>query len=285
MGKMMKKMMGDMKGSMTMMSLRPSKLKEIMGCEKKADKAKIIGFAALMAAVAGYYQSMFDHVIYRSGQWQRKAYAGEVIFIPFYDKYADDRLWFTKNDLDVLNDVDFKDLVYLQNDWHDEIFQRAEGETFEAMNANHDHRDNTSIFTQKQRFNEWLNYRDNKEKVCQEGGEIECDNRDYENWEKLHRDVIWYDTAPCVFGPFIGQINYVAYGKSYNTDTRWFEETDGAPNRKKYDENGNPDDESREGWDMNLRVADGGIRWNNDWIYKDFVDIAVEVSDDCDVDC
>ena len=36
---------------------------------------------------------------------------------------------------------------------------------------------------------------------------------------------------------------------------------------------------------MNLRVADGGIKWNNDWIYKDFVDIAVEVSDDCDVDC
>jgi len=54
---------------MKMLSLKPSSLKDNVANEGKQHKAKIICFAALMAATSAYYQSYFENVVYRSGQW------------------------------------------------------------------------------------------------------------------------------------------------------------------------------------------------------------------------
>lgn len=38
-------------------------------------------------------------------------------------------------------------------------------------------------------------------------GIITRDATSYDQWEKMHDGVIWYDTAACLTGNFIGQIN------------------------------------------------------------------------------
>lgn len=92
---------------------RPKDLRENVEQEGNVHKAKIICFSLAMGLVAAGYQTYYDGLQYRSAQYQGKAYAGEVAFMD-YDEYGIiNNLWKLKNDLDVLEDKDFKDLVYL----------------------------------------------------------------------------------------------------------------------------------------------------------------------------
>ena len=112
-------MMDKMKGMMNL-TLKPSGIKSNVESETMQGKAKIICFAALMGGIATSYQRLFDNVIYRSGQWQRSALAGDVPFVDYQDKLAakentSGSQWYNKNDLDVLKSSDFKELFYLEN--------------------------------------------------------------------------------------------------------------------------------------------------------------------------
>ena len=92
---------------------RPKDLKENVEQEGKVHKAKIICFSVAMGLVAAGYQTYYDGLQYRSAQYQGKAYAGEVAFLNYEDYDSGAKLWKLKNDLDVIEDKDFKDLVYL----------------------------------------------------------------------------------------------------------------------------------------------------------------------------
>ena len=94
---------------------RPKDLKENVEQEGNVHKAKIICFSVAMGLVAAGYQSYYDNLTYRSTQFQGKAYAGQKAFLDYTDYDSGAMLWKLKNDMDVLEDKDFKDLVYLGN--------------------------------------------------------------------------------------------------------------------------------------------------------------------------
>jgi len=72
-------------------SLKPRVLKAAIDNEPWTHKARIVGFSILMASVATYYQYYFDMLVYRSGQFQNAALAGETGF-DFMD-YKDNAWW------------------------------------------------------------------------------------------------------------------------------------------------------------------------------------------------
>lgn len=66
----------------------------------------------------------------------------------------------------------------------------------------------------------------------------------------MHKDVIWFDTVPCVTGPFIGDINKVSYrpeGKSSWDKTIG----DESEIRDNYDDKGEKDGNARD-WKVSL---------------------------------
>ena len=65
--------------------LKPKELKTNVERESKAHKAKIICFSVAMGLIAGSYQGYFDNLVYRSGQLQAKAMAGELSFATYSD--------------------------------------------------------------------------------------------------------------------------------------------------------------------------------------------------------
>ena len=214
--------------------------------------------------------------------------AGIEQFWDYQDKYSSTvfNLWDSKNQLDILKSTDFNDRVAQYFDWKNEIVIPDLTTNFnQAMNANDDHQDNTGFFTQTQRYNAWNDYQQNELVVCAAGGEIACDNRFYDNWQELHEDIIFYDTVPCMRGPFIGQANAVRYDNKDLSYTGFYTNTDTNPLRRQYDANGVLQGNTREGWDMDLRVASGQIRLNNDDLYKDYLEDWVDLIDDCDIDC
>ena len=102
-----------MKNFFKRFAFRPRELKDNVEKEDKVHKAKIICFSVAMGLVAAGYQTYYDGLQYRSAQYQGKAYAGEVAFLNYEDYDSGAKLWKLKNDLDVIEDKDFKDLVYL----------------------------------------------------------------------------------------------------------------------------------------------------------------------------
>ena len=79
-----------MKMMMSKFSLKPRELK--MACENEpwSHKARIVGFSVLMATIANYYQYYFNMLVYRSGQYQKAALAGDLQFRDYvnHGKYS-----------------------------------------------------------------------------------------------------------------------------------------------------------------------------------------------------
>ena len=99
-----------------------------------------------MAGIGTTYQAYFNDLVYRSGIYQKRALAGQETFTNFVDGENPLTLWQVKNELDVLEGRDFKQLKYMQTggfntdfaqqswDWrgnHD--FTDLNGQTFEAQ--------------------------------------------------------------------------------------------------------------------------------------------------------
>ena len=64
-----------MKNSMVM---KPRDVKEVIAEEKWFDKTRIAGVAIVMGTIASTYQGYFDGLVYRAGQAQASALAGEL---------------------------------------------------------------------------------------------------------------------------------------------------------------------------------------------------------------
>lgn len=50
---------------------------------------------------------------------------------------------------------------------------------------------------------------------------IKRDADNYANWEDMHTDVMWFDTAACWAGPFIGNVNSVVITPDSSTNTQY----------------------------------------------------------------
>ena len=64
-------------------AFKPKELKAACETEPWSHKAKIVGFSIAMSSIASYYQYYFDLLIYRSGQYQAAALAGEKSFLDY----------------------------------------------------------------------------------------------------------------------------------------------------------------------------------------------------------
>ncbi len=72
--------MMNMKNNMVM---KPRDVKEVVCEEKWYDKTRIAGIALVMGSIASTYQHYFDGLVYRSGQFQAAALAGEKSWLDF----------------------------------------------------------------------------------------------------------------------------------------------------------------------------------------------------------
>ena len=138
-------------------------------------------------------------------------------------------LWEEKNLLDVLDEKDFKQLKFMHAGWKDTEYNRRvfktrtvekgissdsntkqNGQEFYWeddkvwSDANGDERDNQYYFTQKKRM---------------DGEKVQTDDRTayndrttwsgkrYDEWATMHDGTIWFDTAGCLNGAKIGEVN------------------------------------------------------------------------------
>ena len=76
-----------------------------------------------MAFVCGMFTAYFDDLVYRSGRFQEKALEGDLSFDIYNEKKIKADLWQWKNELDVLEDKDFKDLMYINKGWSSMSYQ------------------------------------------------------------------------------------------------------------------------------------------------------------------
>ena len=76
-----------------------------------------------MAFVCGMFTTYFDDLVYRSGRFQEKALEGDLSFDIYNEKKIKADLWQWKNELDVLEDKDFKDLMYINKGWSSMSYQ------------------------------------------------------------------------------------------------------------------------------------------------------------------
>jgi hypothetical protein len=107
----------------------------------------------------------------------------------------------------------------------------------------------------------------------------------------MHEDVIWFDTAPCMSGPYIGEGNKVTINP---TDTKtakrtsWFKAVDGGPATANYSTKEQvalpPSSIRYDAWDTDIAVT-GSFMWSNEDLYRDFLKDRIDLLEDCDVDC
>jgi hypothetical protein len=192
-------------------AFRPKELKVACETEPWSHKAKIVGFSVLMSSIATYYQYYFDMLIYRSGQFQAAALAGESGY-EFRD-YQDNKRWSSEywkaqQTLDVWKDKPLKELKQiLSNDATDSYIKRG---VTTYTNPNGNPYDNQGYYKQSTKF--YNDYMDHYNTYWDEEfakDPIEKSQDKYSMWEDMHKDVMWFDTAACWNGNFIGQVNSV----------------------------------------------------------------------------
>ena len=213
---------------------KPRDLKASCEKEGKAHKVKLAAFAALMFTISNTYSSYFQNLVYRSGMYQQHALAGEsnYPFMEYIDGEDPRTLWEEKNLLDVLDQKDFKQLKFMHAGWKDTEYEYWESyfenetrpnvgggtsehpvEKFRAKkawtNANGDPYDNVYYFTQTQRAKgEEVQTADRDSRLG--ANRISWSQKQYDNWNTMHDGTIWFDTAGCLAGAKIGDVNAVA---------------------------------------------------------------------------
>ena len=213
---------------------KPRDLKASCEKEGKAHKVKLAAFAALMFTISNTYSSYFQNLVYRSGMYQQHALAGEsnYPFMEYIDGEDPRTLWEEKNLLDVLDQKDFKQLKFMHAGWKDTEYEYWEAyfenetrpnvgggtsehpvEKFRAKkawtNANGDPYDNNYYFTQTQRAKgEEVQTADRDSRLG--ANRISWSQKRYDNWNTMHDGTIWFDTAGCLAGAKIGDVNAVA---------------------------------------------------------------------------
>ena len=203
-------------------TIKPRELKIACQTEHWSHKARIVGFSVLMSSIAGYYQYYFDMMAYRSGQYQKAALTGDAEY-KFMD-YTENsmltgRQWSAKQTFDAWKDKSLKELKQINMKWKTDSYQNID--TTVWVNPNGNPKDDKGYYTQNLKFYEdykkfyneqWDSYY-NKDPVAR-------DAVAYSNWAEMHEDVLWFDTAACWKGRFIGDVNRVLIKPDSTTNTQ-----------------------------------------------------------------
>ena len=192
-----------MKNSMVM---KPRDVKEAICEERWYDKTRIAGVALVMGTMASMYQGYFDGLVYRSGQFQAAALAGQKSWRD-YDSYNAITTWKDRQNKDVWNDKSFKELKQIEEGW---VTMTYENERTRYATPNGNPYDNKGYFTQTVRAYDdgFVDlYNELTEEVVQRDP-IERDALKYDNWYDMHNgDIMWFDTSACWEGDFVGEVN------------------------------------------------------------------------------
>ena len=238
------------------------------------------------------FTTYFDDLVYRSGRFQERAVEGDLSFYIYDEGELRKDLWYWKNEYDVMDEKDFKELIYINKDWKSMSYQyyltqQDPNPTTVYESPNGYPYDNRGYFTQKQRYNSWYDW----EVARANTHEIQWDATKYEWWKTSVEDVVWFDTKPCMEGPHIGDANkMVIKPKSTptNTLTKWFKAVDGGPSAANYGTNNqveiSPNSVRYDAWDTDISVT-GTIEFSDSGLYKDLLKDKIDLYEDCDADC
>jgi hypothetical protein len=207
-------------------AFRPKELKVACETEPWSHKAKIVGFSVLMSSIASYYQYYFDMLIYRSGQFQAAALAGE----PGYEflNYQEGaewgaKQWTQRQTLDAWKEKGIKELKQISKNWKTDSY--SDSGTTVYTNPNGNPKDNQGYYTQDRKFyNDYMDEYNNYWADYYSKSPIDRDADEYSNWADMHKDVMWFDTAACWKGKYIGQVNDVVITPDLGTNPQY--ETD-----------------------------------------------------------
>jgi hypothetical protein len=208
-------------------TFRPSEIKNAVQHEHWSHKARIVGFSVLMSSIAGYYQYYFDMLVYRSNQYQMAALAGEPGF-EFQNAAARNNaynaaMWAMRHNQDVMEDVSLKELKQIQMNWKTGSYEDAGNTVYTNPNGNP--KDNVGYYTQKEKFYDY--YSDASNMAWDEfysKDPIALDADKYDDWAEMHKDVMWFDTAACWKGSFIGNVNSISTTPNASVNIQYAED-------------------------------------------------------------
>lgn len=166
-----------------------------------------------MAAVTSWYQHYFDNLAYRSGQYQMAALGDKEKFLDFNDpkeRWGNKDWWNRQQALDVIADKPWKELKQIESGWKTGSSTLGTASTTYYFGPNGDPFDNKGYYTQKTKFDgDYINGNNDIWAKQARQDVIARDAERYDEWEQMHDGVVWFDTAACWKGGFIGDINSV----------------------------------------------------------------------------
>jgi hypothetical protein len=198
---------------------KPRDLKSAVENESNVHKARVVCFSLAMASVASLYSTYFDNLVMRSNQAQQAAMAGETGYEwhSYYMPAAWDS-WGKKQTRDVLSDKGVKEIVQIDNDWKTMSYENG-GRIYANPNGNP--YDNEGYFTQTHRWydsgydEDW----NEAQKEFYAMDPIERDAELYDQWYEMHSGtVMWFDTAACWKGKFIGDTTDIQITSDQSTN-------------------------------------------------------------------
>ena len=236
-----------MKEGMSKMSFKPKDIKMCVQDEPKEHKYRLCVYAALMIGISTTYQAYFDSISYRAGIMQQEALAGMRSFQDSKDPLDRD-IWAMRKTLAVLDDKPLKDIKYLsvgsgrgltaddglvsqtyEDNWvysenyardvNGVIQQDSLGNSIEVSSytdftiysgPNGDPKLSQLYFTEiaDQRTKE-MTIQEHNRRVKWETDPVGYSTDRYNEWLAMRENTIWYDTAGCLSGGMIGNVNGV----------------------------------------------------------------------------
>lgn len=137
------------------------------------------------------------------------ALAGDLQFLDYsyLSKWTTD-VWSSKQTLDVWKKKSLKQLKQISMDWKTGSYEEA-GTTI-WTNPNGNPKDNKGYYKQSRKFYDSYKNKYNNEWDKYYGkNPIQRDADFYNWWADMHEGVMWFDTAACWNGKWIGQVNEV----------------------------------------------------------------------------
>lgn len=233
-----------MRATWARLNFKPSGVKMLVANESRETKIRLALFAIVLAMLAGYFEFYYMDVRSRASQLQNQALAGKLNFAD-YKSPKSAEMWQMKNELDVLEQKSFKDLVYLSRNWNN----RVEGGEAQSVQYN----SGDGWFNQKQRYDSWNDDRDNTPE-----NEIADNAAAYEEWKTMHEGVSWFDTAACIDATSrIGDANALNLAEG----TTWITFLSSSTNTD---------------WRTNIYPS-GKIRWADEDLYKNLLKARIEL--------
>ena len=151
-------------------------------------------------------------------------------------------------------------------------------------NPNGNPKDNQGYYTQDRKFyNDYMDHANDMWDKFYAMDPIQQDAEKWSNWEEMHENVWWFDTAGCWSGNFIGAVNSVVIApdastnaqlafdptKTYNTQTA----TDASPALNAPSDSGSAFGTNWGGWYIGAQysTASPSKDYNNDKAYNKLV--------------